>query len=102
MKKLLSRLWQWPVPIHIGLSVCAVGMIVIAFTWAKVARLTSVALQLPYFISGGFTSLALTMTGLTIISLGVRARDEAERRKNLDRLAEILSAVQSHLGDQDK
>ena len=97
MNKLLSRIWRWPIPIHIGIGVTSFGFILIAFTWEKVATLGSVTLQLPYLVSGGLTSLGLIMIGLTIVSLSARSRDEAERRQQLDRLTEIMSAVESQL-----
>ncbi len=78
------------VPVYFGVLVAMAGFALIAVTWGEVAALTSVALQLPYLVSGGLTGLALVMVGMTIVNVQVRRRDVAERARQMERLAGIL------------
>ena len=83
-----------PVPTYIGIAVAALGFVVIAYAWGKVAGITeSVALQLPYLLSGGLIGLALVMTGLTVVSVAARRRDAVLREQQSQLLADALKEL---------
>ena len=83
-----------PVPTYIGIGVAALGFVVIAYAWGKVAGITeSVALQLPYLLSGGLIGLALVMTGLTVVSVAARRRDAVLREQQTQLLADALKEL---------
>jgi uncharacterized membrane protein len=79
-----------PAPVIAGVVVVAVGFLLIAIGWARVAGLTNVALQMPYLVSAGITGLALVMVGLLVINLAVKRQDAAERRRQFEALAEAV------------
>ena len=78
---------------YAGVFLIAGGLALIAYTWSRVAGTLSVALQLPYVASGGFTGLGLIIVGATVISVAARRRDAAVRARQLDELAALLRAV---------
>ena len=86
-----------PVLTILGILGVAVGFVLIAVAWGKVAAETNVALQLPYLVSAGITGLALVMVGLLVVNLSVKRREAAERREQMAQLAEILQSVQRSL-----
>lgn len=79
-----------PVPTIAGVVLIAAGFGMVAYTWGRVAGLTSVALQLPYMVSGGLTALGLILVGLTVVSVAVRRRDAADRARQVEQLASIV------------
>ena len=88
-----------PAPTWIGVGLIGLAFVVIAYTWGKVAELTSVPLQLPYFISGGITAIALVLVGITVINLAAKRRDAIERDRQIEQLtsamAELRAAIES-------
>jgi hypothetical protein len=82
-----------PVPVYLGVAAIAVGGALIAYTWLRVARLTTVALQLPYLASSGFTGVGLVVVGALGISLAAKRRDAAERNRQLEELSAVLGAI---------
>jgi len=88
-----------PVPVYIGIVLVLAGFAVIGLTWGKVAGLLLVPLQLPYLVSGGLTGLGLIMVGITVISIGAKRRDAAERGRQLEQLAAIMNELRSALRD---
>lgn len=92
------RSWQsiaWmrpgsPGPMYAGLAVTAIGFLVLAFAWSRVAGIGTVALQLPYVLSGGFTGLGLILVGLTIVNVAALRTADAERRRQMERLLDRL------------
>lgn len=86
-----------PVPTYVGIAVAAAGFVLIAVAWSSVAAQTSVALQLPYLVSGGITGLALVMVGLTIVSVAARRRDAVLREQQTELLADALRELAASL-----
>ena len=86
-----------PVPVIVGIVVVGVGFLLIAIAWSKVAAQLNVALQLPYLVSAGITGLALVMVGLLVVNLSVKRQEAAERRQQLEQLAEILEDLKRQL-----
>ena len=84
--------WIWA-----GVVLCAIGFVLIVYTWGRVAALLNVALQLPYIVSGGFTGLALIVVGLTVINVATKRQDAAERSRQLSELRELLAEMRSAL-----
>ena len=89
----LSALAASTVPVWIGVVLIAAGFALIGYTWARVAGLLNVGLQLPYFASGGLTSIALILIGLTIVNIAAKHRDAAEQSRQLAELKELLSEL---------
>lgn len=81
------------VPTWIGLGAAAFGLALIAYTWGRVAGTLSVALQLPYIVSGGLIGIALVVVGAAIISLSARRRDAWLRSRQLGELSLLLRSV---------
>lgn len=79
-----------PLPTYLGIGVSAIGFVLIAIAWGQVAGETSVALQLPYLVSGAITGLALVMVGMTVVSVAARRRDAALREQQTELLADAL------------
>ena len=88
-----------PVPTYLGVAVCVLGFVLIAFTWGAVAGETNVALQMPYLVSGGITGLALVMVGLTVVSVAARRRDAVLREQQTQLLADALRELGTALED---
>jgi len=88
-----SALATSTVPVWIGVVLVAAGFAVVGYTWARVAGLLNVALQLPYFASGGLTALGLILVGLTIVNIAAKHRDAAEQSRQLEELRELLSEL---------
>jgi hypothetical protein len=86
-----------PIPTYAGVVVAALGFALIAVAWVQVAAQTSVALQLPYLVSGAVTGLALVMVGLTVISVAARRRDAALREQQTELLADALRELSAAL-----
>jgi len=82
----------------IGLAIAAIGFVVIAFSWGKVAALLDVSLQLPYVVSGGLTGLALVMVGMTAVNVAARRQDAADRAREVDALQAVLRELKEELG----
>lgn len=76
-----------------GIAVAAAGFALIAFTWIQVAPLESVALQIPYLVSGGLTGLGLVIVGATTVNIHAKRREGAERERQAQQLLEILRQV---------
>jgi hypothetical protein len=79
-----------PVLLYGGVGVTAAGFALIAFTWGRVAALESVALQLPYLVSGGLTGLGLVIIGATAVNVHAKQREGAQRERQTQQLLEIL------------
>jgi hypothetical protein len=80
-----------------GVVVAAVGLVLIAVAWGRVAGLTQVGLQTPYVVSAGFTGLGLIVVGLAIVSISVKREDAAERSRQLRELREVLADIRAEL-----
>jgi len=79
-----------PVMTYVGIAVSIVGFVLIVIAWAAVAGKAEVYLQVPYVVSAGFSGLGLIIAGVTIVNVATRRRDEAERSRQMDRLAQLL------------
>ena len=86
-----------PVPTYVGIAVAAIGFVLIAYAWGRVAGETSVGLQLPYLVSGGLGGLASVLVGLTVISVAARRRDTQLREQQMVLLAAALSELRTAL-----
>ncbi len=98
-RRRLSSLLQAtsPVPVYLGLVIVGIGFGTIAFTWGRVATLTSVPLQLPYLVSGGVAGLGLVMAGITIISVATKRRAAARQARQMERVAKLLDEIRAVL-----
>lgn len=85
--------------LYVGLAVTAAGFALIAWTWGQVAPLESVALQLPYFVSGGLTGLGLIIVGAVILNVHAKRREAAQRERQTQQLLEILRQLSPAVGD---
>ena len=85
------------VPTYAGIALVAVGFVVIGLTWSRVAGTLNVGIQMPYVISGGFTALALVMSGLLLITVQARRQDGAERARQMDRLVTVVEELNARL-----
>jgi hypothetical protein len=102
-----DRLPAWlrpasPAPVWIGLALVTAGFAVLAFTWAKVAGLLDVALQVPYLVSGGSGGTSLVIAGLAIVHTAVRRREQARRHRSLERLADSLAELRGALARSEE
>ena len=91
-----------PAPTWIGVGLIGLGFVVIAYTWGEVAALTSVPRQLPYFISGGLTAVALVLVGITVINLAAKRRDAIERDRQIEQLVETMAELRAAVEAQAK
>lgn len=78
-----------------GLSLTALGSVLLLVAWVRTAALTNVGLQVPYVVSAGFTGLGLIIAGLTIISIAAKQEDARERRRQVGELREMLAQVRN-------
>jgi hypothetical protein len=76
-----------------GLTLSALGAVLILIAWVRTAALTSVGLQVPYVVSAGFTGLGLIVAGLTLVSIAAKQEDARERRRQVGELREMLAQV---------
>lgn len=83
--------------VYAGVLLSTIGAILLAVAWGKVAGTESVSLQLPYVMSAGFSGLGLIVVGLTIINLSAKARDAAERSRQLGELKDLLGQMRKGL-----
>lgn len=94
-----TRLRRWiapesTAPTWAGLATAGIGFALLAFGWGRVAGLTSVALQVPYVISAGFTGLGLIAVGCTVVAVQARRQDAAARDRRLADLEEVLTVLE--------
>ena len=80
-----------------GLVAASAGMALIAFSWAKVSALVQVSLQLPYVVSGGLSGVALVVIGMTMVNVGTRRQDAAERAQQFASLDAVLGELRDTL-----
>lgn len=79
--------------LYAGVALIAAGFAVIGYVWGKVAGLTAVPLQLPYFASGGLASLGLIIVGATLISVQTKLADAQRRDRQIAQLSELLDQI---------
>lgn len=87
---------------YIGVALITIGFGFIGFTWGKVAGLTAVPLQLPYFASGGLTALGLIMVGVTLINVQAKLSDADRRDRQIEQLSELLDQIRVLLGGEER
>jgi hypothetical protein len=87
---------------YLGLSVVAIGAMLIVLAWGKTAGLNDVGVQLPYVLSAGCTGLALIVVGLTAVDLSAKRADFAERAAQTTELraliGELRRAIEAGVG----
>lgn len=83
-----------------GLAALVVGFAMLAFTWARVAGLTSVSLQLPYAMSGGGAAVVLVAVGIKLIEADTIVRTAARRDRQLDELTAQVEELYVLLGGE--
>jgi thiol:disulfide interchange protein len=88
-------------PTYIGVGVVAVGFVLIAVAWSKVAGLANVALQMPYLVSAGITGLALVMVGLLVIGIAAKRQDGEELTRQVERLTHVLADLERAVQEQE-
>ena len=95
-----AKLWQllrMGLGVWLGLLVVAAGFGLIAFTWSKTAALVSVALQIPYLMSGGLTGLGLILLGILFVNLAVKRREAVDRQRQLEEIREALVQLRASI-----
>lgn len=90
-----------PVPTYVGIALAAIGFVLIAYAWGRVAGETNVGLQMPYLVSGGLGGLASVLVGLTVISVAARRRDAQLREQQTLLLADALAELRTALEPDD-
>ena len=80
-----SSAWIW-----IGVVVAAVGFVMLAYAWGRVAGETEVYLQMPYVVSAALAGLGVIMVGLTVVNIASRQQDAAARDRQVE---EMLAAI---------
>lgn len=88
--------------LYAGVASIAVGFALIGYVWGKVAGLTAVPLQLPYFASGGLASLGLIIVGVTLISVHTKLADAQRRDRQIAQLSELLDQIRVLLGGEER
>jgi hypothetical protein len=91
-----------PVPTYAGIAVAAIGFVLMAVAWGRVAGEVNVALQMPYLISGGLIGLGMVMVGLTVVSVAARRRDAVLREQQTELLADALRELSAALDPDDR
>lgn len=91
-----------PTWLYSGLAALAVGFLALAFTWGRVAAETSVALQVPYVLSGGGAAIVAVMVGLRLLEVDALRRDAGRRLGQLDELASLLEELRVSLAGADQ
>lgn len=82
-----------PALLYGGVLVAAGGFVLIAVTWGRVAALESVALQMPYVVSGGLTGLAMVIVGATAVNVHAKLREGMQREQQVQQLSAILTEI---------
>lgn len=85
------------VPTWIGIVVAALGFVVIAYGWSRVAGLLSVPLQMPYMISAGFTGLGLICVGIGIVAVQAKRQETAARERQLEEIRDLVVRLDRHV-----
>lgn len=85
------------VPTWIGIVVAALGFVVIAYGWSRVAGLLSVPLQMPYMISAGFTGLGLICVGVGIVAVQAKRQETAARERQLEEIRDLVVRLDRHV-----
>lgn len=83
--------------VYIGVTIAAGGLGAIAYAWAEIAGLANVALQIPYLISAGLIGVTITAIGVAIAHFASTHIDATQRRRDLERQADILEAIATEL-----
>lgn len=86
--------------LYAGLIVLLSGLVVLVFTWGRVAGLDALAEQVPYVISGGGAAIVLTLVGLQLIDAELTLRDCARQNRQLDELSARVEELRTHLGGE--
>lgn len=82
-----------------GLAAVVVGLATLAWTWGRVAGLTTVPEQIPYVLSGGGVAIVAVLIGVRLLELHGRVQDAARRMAQLDELVAGLEELRGHLDD---
>lgn len=70
-----------------------IGFVGIAIAWRGVARLATVAGQVPFLLSGAMGGVALVGLGLVLFDIQLRRRTDADERAAFDRVLEAAAAL---------
>jgi hypothetical protein len=81
-----------------GIAVSTAGLVLLFVGWRQTARLTNVALQMPYVVSAGLSGLGLVIVGLAIVNVSARRSDAAERSRQLRELRDLLAQLRNGVG----
>src|SRR5881628_756850 len=76
-----------------GIVLIAAGFGLLGLAWNRVASMTDVTKQLPYFVSGGLVGLGLILVGLLVINLSVKRREAIERQRQMEEVRDALVAL---------
>lgn len=91
----LARVTRDPfaVSVLLALGFVVAGFVAIAVAWRGVARLATVAGQVPFLLSGAMGGVALVAFGLALVDIQLRRRTEAEDRAAFDRVLAAAAAL---------
>jgi hypothetical protein len=82
-----------PTIVYAGVGLVVAGFALITFGWSRVAGIDSVPMQVPYLLSAGMIGLGVVLVGLTAVNLGALYAAEAERARQLERLANLVETM---------
>ena len=88
-----------PLLTYVGIALVVAGFGILLFTWGEVAGLASVALQMPYLVSGGLVGVGVVLTGLTTLFLSAHAQDVVTRDREFAQLQQTLAGIKQLLRD---
>lgn len=91
-----------PAPTWIGVSLTALGFVLIAYAWGRVAGLAAVPLQVPYIVSAGFTGLGLICVGIGVIAVQAKRQETAVRERQLAEIRDLVDRLDRHVRGDDE
>ena len=86
-----------PALTYAGIAAMAVGFLLIAIGWADVAGQRSVAAQLPYLVSAGFTGLGLIIAGALTANVAAKRQDAVARDLQLATLVDAVRELRDQV-----
>lgn len=85
---------------YAGVVLAAAGAGLLVIAWGRTAALTSVALQVPYVVSAGFTGLGLVAVGLTVINVSSKHADARGRSQQISELRDLLAELRATIEEE--
>ena len=76
---------------RLGVTICALGFVLIFFGWNGAASVDRLQSQFPYLISGGIAGLALVVVGAALIVVETARDDRDKLRREITELRETIA-----------